>query len=119
MLFLGGHAWRTGGHREGGAIPAPDEEANADHEDDPVATAAAVLHEYPPLALAAVQWRDLQGVLRLVVGDEELDAESARPRIKSVIAGACGHEDFDALSGTLTETASRAAEELDALAAQA
>ena len=85
---------------------------------DPAPTAAAVLHEREPLAEAAALWRDLQGILRLV-GDEAFDAQAAQPRVKSLIANACGHDDFDALCATVSKTASRAASEIDALAARA
>ena len=85
---------------------------------DSAPTAAAVLRERAPLAEAAVLYRDLQGILRLV-GDEAFDAQAARPKIQSLIAEACGHEDFDALSSAVTETASRAAADIDALFAGA
>ncbi len=86
--------------------------------EDPAPTAAAVFQERAPLAEAAALWRDLQGILRLI-GDEQFDAEAARPRIKSLIANACGYDDFDALSATVGKTASRAAAEFDALVARA
>ena len=76
--------------------------------------AAKVFAANQPLAHAAGTWRDLQGVLRLI-GEEGFDAETAGPKVKSLIAGACGHEDFDALSSELAETASRAAAEIDTL----
>ena len=85
---------------------------------DSAPTAAAVLRERAPLAEAATLYRDLQGILRLV-GDAAFDAQAARPRIQSLIAEACGHEDFDALSSAVTETASRAAADIDALFAGA
>ena len=77
-----------------------------------------VLRECEPLAQAAVLWRDLQGILRLI-GEEEFDVATARPRAKSLIAGACGHEDFDALTAAVAETASRAAAEIETLVARA
>ncbi|MCY3728840.1 MAG: fatty acid desaturase [Nitrospira sp.] len=86
--------------------------------EDSAPTAATVLREWEPLAQAAALWRDLQGILRLI-GEEEFDAATARPRIKSLVAGACGHEDFDALTATVAETASRAAAEIETLLARA
>ena len=86
--------------------------------EDSAPTAARVLRESEPLAQAAALWRDLQGILRLI-GDEEFDAATARPKIKSLIAGACGHENFDALAAAVAETASRAAVEIETLVARA
>ncbi|MXX10185.1 MAG: hypothetical protein F4Z68_01990 [Nitrospira sp. SB0667_bin_9] len=85
---------------------------------DSAPTAATVLRECEPLAQAAALWRDLQGILRLI-GEEEFDAATARPKIKSLVAGACGHEDFDALTAAVAETASRAAAEIETLVARA
>ncbi len=86
--------------------------------EDSAPTAATILRECEPLAQAAALWRDLQGVLRLI-GEEEFDAATARPKIKAFIAGACGHEDFDALTAAVDETASRAAAEIKTLLARA
>ena len=86
--------------------------------EDSAPTAARVLRECEPLAQAAALWRDLQGILRLI-GEEEFDAATARPKIKSLIAGACGHEDFDELTAAVAETASRAAAEIETLVARA
>ena len=85
---------------------------------DTAPTAAALLHERPPLAEAAALYRDLQSILRLV-GDAGFNARAAHPKVKSLIASACGHEDFEALSSVVCETASRAAAEIDALVAPA
>ena len=85
---------------------------------DSAPTAALVFRECEPLAQAATLWRDLQGILRLI-GDKEFEAEAARPKIRSLVAGACGHEDFEALNAAVGETASRAAAEIDALLAPA
>ena len=81
---------------------------------DTAPTAAAVLQEREPLAQAAALWRDLQGVTRLI-GEEGFDTAAAGPKVKALVANACGHEDFDALSSAVAETASRAATEMDAL----
>ncbi len=86
--------------------------------EDSAPTAVWVLREREPLAQAAVLWRDLQGILRLI-GEEEFDAATARPKIKALIAGACGYEDFDALTAEVAETASRAAAEIDTVVARA
>ena len=82
--------------------------------DESAPAAAAVLGASGALAHAADMWRDLQGVLRLV-GEGGFDAGAAGPRVQSRIAGACGHEDFEALESAVAETASRAAAEIDTL----
>ena len=81
--------------------------------EDSAPTAAAVFSDAgaEPLAKAATMWRDLQGILRLV-GDEGFDAADAGPKVKSLVASACGHEDFDSLNSVVAGTASRAAEEI-------
>ena len=70
------------------------------------------------LAQAADMWRDLQGVMRLIA-EEGFDAEAAGAKVKSFIAGACGYEDFGELESAVAETASRAAEDIDALVPRA
>ena len=70
------------------------------------------------LAQAASMWRDLQGITCLV-GEEGFDASAAGPKVKSLVAGACGHEDFDALEAAVAETASRAAAQIDTLVSRA
>ncbi|MDE0343974.1 MAG: fatty acid desaturase [Deltaproteobacteria bacterium] len=82
--------------------------------DDPAPPAAAVLGSAgaEPLARAASLWRDLQGITRLI-GDEGFDAAAAGPRVRSLVASACGHEDFEALEAVVAETAVRAAAEVD------
>ena len=88
--------------------------------DDPAPTAAAVFKGAgsEPLAQAAAMWRDLQGITSLI-GEKGFDLAGARPKVKSLVANACGHEDFDALESLVTETASRAAAEIDRLQARA
>ena len=83
---------------------------------DPAPTAAALFAHRgtDSLAQAADLWRDLQGVARLV-GDEGLDVAAAGPKVKAVVADACGYEDFEALSSAVAETASRAVAEIDTL----
>ena len=87
-----------------------------DNLDDPAPTAAAVFDAAgtEPLAQAAKMWRDLQGIMRLV-GDEGYDVETAGPKVRSLVANACGQEDFDALASVVVETASRAASRIDTL----
>ena len=84
--------------------------------DDPAPSAAAVLDVAgaEDLAQAAAMWRDLQGITRLI-GEEGFDAAAARPKVRSLVASACGHEDFDALTSAVTDTASRAAARIDSL----
>ena len=88
--------------------------------DDPAPTAAAVFKGAGSelLAQAAAMWRDLQGITSLI-GEKGFDLAGARPKVKSLVANACGHEDFDALESLVTETASRAAAEIDRLQARA
>ena len=66
------------------------------------------------LAEAAKTWRNLRGILRLVAEDG-FTVETAGPKVKAVIAGACGMDNFDALTAAIRETASRAAADIDAL----
>ena len=88
--------------------------------DDPAPTAAAVLDAAGagPLAEAAAVWRDLQGITRLV-GEEGFDAAAAGPKVRSLVANACGHEGFDVLESAVAETASRAATRIDTLLSRA
>ena len=87
---------------------------------DSAPTAAAVFADAgaEPLAQAATLWRDLQGILRLV-GDEGFDVDAAGSRVKSLVASACGHADFDDLNSAVAEAASRAADQIESLAAHA
>ena len=84
--------------------------------DDPAPTAADVFRraDAEPLARAAETWRDLQGIMRLV-GERGFDPDAAGPGVRSLVARACGHEDFDALRSALADTARRAAAEIDTL----
>ena len=66
------------------------------------------------LAHAAAMWRDLQGITRLI-GGEGFDATAAGAKARTLVASACGHEDFDALEAAVAETATRAAEMIDTL----
>ena len=88
--------------------------------DAPAPTAAELFNRAgaEPLAQAAILWRDLQGVTRLI-GNEEFDAAAAGPKVRSLIANACGHEDFDALNSAVAATASSAAAEADTLLSRA
>ncbi len=87
-----------------------------DYLDDPAPTAAAIFDAAgaEPLAQAAKMWRDLQGIMRLV-GDEEYDIEAAGPKVRSLVANACGQENFDAVASVVVETASRATTRIDTL----
>ena len=64
------------------------------------------------LAEAAKMWRNLRGILRLVA-DDGFAVETAE--VKAVIARSCGTDEFDALTATIRETASRTAADIDAL----
>ena len=81
---------------------------------DPAPTAAALFssHGADALAEAAGLWRDLQGVARLV-GEDGFDLAAAGPKVKAVVANACGYEDFEALRSTVAELAPRAVAEIE------
>ncbi len=66
------------------------------------------------LVTAETLWRNLRGILRLVA-DEGFAVETAAPKVRAVIAQACGMDDFEALAAAIRETASRAAADIDAL----
>ena len=87
---------------------------------DPAPTAAEVLDAAgaKALAQAAAMWRDLQGITRLI-GEEGFDAARAGPKVRSFVSNACGHADFDALASAVTETASRAAAQIDTFRSRA
>ena len=61
--------------------------------------------EADELAKAATAYRDVHGVASLVC-ERGLDLETANPRVRSLIASACGYEDFDALKLGIAEIAS-------------
>ena len=84
--------------------------------DDPAPTAAAVFNGagFEPLAQAAAMWQDLQGITSLIA-EEGFDAAAAGHKVKSLVATACGQQDFDALESVVAKTASRAASEIDRL----
>ena len=66
------------------------------------------------LAEAAMTWRNLRGILRLVAEDG-FSAEAASPRARAVVARACGADDIDALTVVIGHTAACAASDIDAL----
>ena len=68
------------------------------------------------LAEAATMWRNLRGIQRLVAEDG-LALETADPGVRAVVARAGGMADFAALATAVRETASRAAADIDTLAA--
>ena len=88
--------------------------------DDPAPTATAVFESVgaAPLAQAAALWRNLQGITRLI-SEQGFDLTTAGPKAKALVAIACGHEDVDALQSAVTETASRAAAQIDTLLSRA
>ena len=63
---------------------------------------------------AAKMWRNLRGVLPLVMEDGSR-VETAGGKVKAVIARACGADDFSALAVATRETASRAAADIAVL----
>ena len=88
--------------------------------DDPAPTAAAVLDAAgaESLAQAAALWRDVQSITQLI-GEDGFDVAAAGPKARSLIANACGHEDFAALQSAVAEAASRAAARIDTLLSRA
>ena len=68
------------------------------------------------LTEAAEMWRNLQGILRLVVQDG-FSIETATPKVKGAISRSCGLDNFDDLTTAIFETASQAATDIDALTA--
>ena len=66
------------------------------------------------LAEAARMWRNLRGILRLLGEDDSVD-DATYPTARTVIAGSCGTDDFDALSAAIKVTAARTATDIDAL----
>ena len=87
--------------------------------EEPAPTAAAVFEAAgdEPLAQAAKLWRDLQGAMRLV-GEDGFELEEAGPKVRSLVAKACGQDDFEGLTAEVAETASRAAARIEALVAR-
>ncbi len=75
-------------------------------------------YEAETLARAATTYRELQGAVSLV-SEEDADLETLRPKVRSLIASACGYEDFDSLSVYLAEIASTVESEIDSIAKQA
>ncbi len=67
------------------------------------------------LAETVTLWRNLHGSLRLIA-DDAFAVEAATSTVKTVIAEACGLDDFGALAATIRDTASRAVADIDALA---
>ena len=66
------------------------------------------------LAGAAMLWRNLRSILRLVA-DDGWSIETASPTSKMVLARACGEDDFDALVDAIRATATRAVSDIHAL----
>ncbi len=66
------------------------------------------------LAEAGGLWRNLQGILRLAVGGEFVEAE-ATAALKNVVGRSCGRLAFEALVDSMRETANGAARRCDAL----
>ena len=66
------------------------------------------------LAEAARMWRNLRGILRLLGEDGRVD-DATYPTARTVIAGSCGTDDFDALNAAIKATAARAATDINTL----
>lgn len=81
--------------------------------DDTAPTAAKVFEQNESASLkeAANMWRDLQGISRLV-HDDGFDMNNAGSKVKSLVAAACGQEDFDALNSSISIIAKEATAEL-------
>ncbi len=63
---------------------------------------------------ATTMWRNLAGILNLV-GDDDFTPETANSNVKSVIARACGLENFNELDTAISDTATSAESALDSL----
>lgn len=63
---------------------------------------------------AAKMWQNLRGILQLTVADG-FSIETATPKTKEIIARSCGMDDFDELTNTIRETATRVAADVDQL----
>lgn len=70
------------------------------------------------LTTAANRYRELQGVTGLVF-ENEADLYDAKPKVRSLIASACGYEDFDSLELSISDIASNVEIEIDSIAKQA
>lgn len=66
------------------------------------------------LSGAAVMWRNLHGILRLVAADG-FSTESASPEAGAAVARACGARDLSSLTGMIRDTATQAASDIDEL----
>jgi len=82
-------------------------EAAADHGFVPGASGGR-------LAAAAKQWRNLRGILQLVV-EEGSTAEEAPDEVKAAIAAAGKADDFDVLTARIPEIAACAAADIGAI----
>ena len=88
------------------------------HSADDTAPSAAQVFRHnglAPLEEAALMWRNLQGISRLV-HEVDFDMNNARPKVKSIVAGACGTEDFEALQSLIAATAQKAEAEIRSFA---
>ena len=88
--------------------------------DDPAPTAESVFGAAGAEGLEQVAgtWRNLQGVMRLV-GEDGFDVSEAGKNVRSLVASACGQEDFAALNSAVAEAAQHSAEEIDRLLSRA
>ena len=66
------------------------------------------------LAKATTLWRNLRGILQLIV-DDGWSIETASSTSKLVLARACDTHDFDGLTDTIRDTATRAASDIKLL----
>ncbi len=70
------------------------------------------------LAEASRLWRNLDGILRLVLDESSLETET-RPALEAVVARACGFDDFASLEHAAEETAAQVAQQVEALFGEA
>ena len=96
-----------------------------DSSDDPAPTAASIFEaareggSIPDdaaerLTEEARTWRTLRGILWLIA-DEGFTVETAKPKVKDVIAQSCGMDDFGALTAAVRERTVNAAAAIDVL----
>ena len=91
---------------------------NGDGEfDDATVTATSIFQDagYESLANTARTWRALQGIQNLVT-ENASDLVEAGTKVKSLVASACGSDDFDSLSSMVEVSADQSIRDIEAVA---
>ena len=83
-------------------------------------TATAVFQRagFDSLAEIATLWHNLQSIARLV-HDDSFDLNNARPKVQTLVANACGYNDFIALNSALAEAKEKTAIAFDSVVERA